>query len=167
MERVTCRRRRAPGPDRGVPPHPSEAVFGATFTGWRRRQLSRHPATTTITARLGPVRRFAGHHDEPGLPEILHPHSLRHSYIAHLIRDGSDSRFVQQRVGHARVSTTATYTHTGSPFMDHARPLLRRPWRPLGLAPGPAEQWAQIVGGKGARYSPSIHQSSTGGSRKR
>jgi len=37
-------------------------------------------------------------------------HSLRHSYITHLIEDGYDPLFVQQ-VGHCYASTTALYTN--------------------------------------------------------
>lgn len=65
-------------------------------------------------------RRFAEYRDQIGLPEELHPHCLRHSYITHLIEDGADPHFVQQQVGHAWGSTTAIYTHTGSDFMNNA-----------------------------------------------
>lgn len=65
-------------------------------------------------------RRFAAYRDAVGLPEELHPHCLRHSYITHLIEDGADPHFVQQQVGHQWGSTTAIYTHTGSAFMNNA-----------------------------------------------
>ncbi|HLN70313.1 MAG TPA: tyrosine-type recombinase/integrase, partial [Streptosporangiaceae bacterium] len=46
-----------------------------------------------------------------GLPAELSVHCLRHSYVSHLIEDGVDPLFVQQQVGHAWASTTATYTN--------------------------------------------------------
>jgi site-specific recombinase XerD len=41
-------------------------------------------------------------------------HSLRHSYVSHLIEDGVDPLFVQQQVGHSWASTTAVYTSVGT-----------------------------------------------------
>ena len=49
-----------------------------------------------------------------GLPNDLSVHSLRHSYVSHLIEDGTDPLFVQQQVGHSWASTTAVYTTVGA-----------------------------------------------------
>jgi integrase/recombinase XerC len=58
--------------------------------------------------------RFAVYRAEAGLPGELSVHCLRHSYVSHLIEDGTDPLFVQQQVGHSWASTTATYTSVGS-----------------------------------------------------
>lgn len=55
-------------------------------------------------------RRFALLRDEAGLPSELTLHSLRHSYVTHLIELGYAEQFVQTQVGHAYASTTAIYT---------------------------------------------------------
>ena len=55
-------------------------------------------------------RRFAQLRDEAGLPSELTLHSLRHSYVTHLIELGYAEQFVQTQVGHAYASTTAIYT---------------------------------------------------------
>ena len=43
-------------------------------------------------------------------------HSLRRSYVTHLIEAGWDPLFVQHQVGHEHASTTAIYTCVSSDF---------------------------------------------------
>jgi integrase/recombinase XerC len=54
--------------------------------------------------------RFAAYRDAAGLPGELDLHSLRHSYVTHLIETGFPERFVTDQVGHAYAATTAIYT---------------------------------------------------------
>ena len=51
-----------------------------------------------------------------GLPTGLDFHSLRRSYVTHLIEAGWDPLFVQHQVGHEHASTTAIYTCVSSDF---------------------------------------------------
>ena len=62
--------------------------------------------------------RFAEYRDALGLPDSVSLHSLRHSYITHLIEDGYHPLFVQQQVGHCYASTTALYTSVSSDFRN-------------------------------------------------
>ena len=71
--------------------------------------------------------RFAAYRDALGLDPGLDFHSLRRSYVTHLIEDGWDPRFVQQQVGHEHASTTAIYTCVSSDFRTRT---LRRRWTP-------------------------------------
>ncbi len=58
-----------------------------------------------------------------GLDPVLDFHSLRRSYVTHLIEDGWDVRFVQEQVGHEHASTTSLYTCVSS---DYRTRTLRR-----------------------------------------
>ncbi|MER6523024.1 site-specific integrase [Streptomyces sp. NPDC001553] len=51
-----------------------------------------------------------------GLDPALEFHSLRRSYITHLIEDGHGPLFVQQQVGHDHASATAIYTCVSCDF---------------------------------------------------
>jgi site-specific recombinase XerD len=61
-------------------------------------------------------RRMTGHRVALGLPDGLDFHSLRRSYVTHLIEGGWDPLFVQQQVGHEHASTTSIYTCVSSDF---------------------------------------------------
>lgn len=61
-------------------------------------------------------KRLAAYRDELGLDPVLDFHSLRRSYVTHLIEDGWDPRFVQEQVGHEHASTTSIYTCVSSDY---------------------------------------------------
>jgi site-specific recombinase XerD len=60
--------------------------------------------------------RLRGYCDTIGLDPALGFHSLRRSYVTHLIEDGWDPRFVQDQAGHEHASTTSIYTCVSSDF---------------------------------------------------
>jgi site-specific recombinase XerD len=78
--------------------------------------------------------RFVSYRDALGLDAGLDFHSLRRSYVTHLIEDGLDALFVQQQVGHEHASTTSIYTCVSSNF--RTRTLRRVPGQTMTAAPG-------------------------------
>ena len=51
---------------------------------------------------------------EVGISEDITPHSLRHTFAAHLVEKKADLEYVQELLGHANISTTQVYTQVSS-----------------------------------------------------
>ncbi len=81
----------------GRPPGgPEEPAFRSTKGG----RLSRQSIWRIIRRRAL----------EGGVRGRVFPHAVRHSFAPHLVEGGADLRYVQEMLGHAKISTTQIYT---------------------------------------------------------
>jgi len=70
------------------------------------------PLLPITTRQLNRVCHMAA--QAAGLGSWVTPHTLRHSFATHLLESNTDVRVIQVLLGHAKLDTTARYTHVAT-----------------------------------------------------
>jgi integrase/recombinase XerD len=74
------------------------------FTGREGRKIT----TATIRRVVAQAAKRAN------IDKRVTPHTLRHSFATHLLESGTNIRYIQTLLGHAKLQTTELYTHVAS-----------------------------------------------------
>jgi integrase/recombinase XerD len=96
--------------ERGRPSFARVPDQHAVFLNPRGTQLTRQGLWLII-------KRYV---EQAGITSGVTPHTLRHSFAAHMLEGGADLRDVQERLGHSNISTTQIYTQVSSERLREA-----------------------------------------------
>lgn len=104
--------------ERIIPLYPSAVRALAEYVEKVRPHMVEQPDETALFVNLNGRRmsrqgfwKIIKHYQEKaGIQKEITPHTLRHSFAAHLLENGADLRSIQEMLGHADISSTQIYT---------------------------------------------------------
>lgn len=105
------------GRERMIPLYKGAVKILATYINDVRPQLLERPDETALFVNLSGERmsrqgfwKIVKHYQEKaGIKKDITPHTLRHSFAAHLLENGADLKSIQEMLGHADISSTQIY----------------------------------------------------------
>ncbi len=116
---ITCHEN---GKERVIPMNQASRRALKQYLDQAREPLIKKNETTSLftncsghaMSRQGFWKMLKGYAKSAGITGDITPHTLRHSFAAHLIQNGADVKSVQEMLGHADISTTQVYLHLNS-----------------------------------------------------
>lgn len=106
------------GKERIVPLYKTAVKALATYINDVRSQLLDEPHQQALfvnmngerMSRQGFWKIVKYYQEKAGISKDITPHTLRHSFAAHLLENGADLKSIQEMLGHADISSTQIYT---------------------------------------------------------
>ena len=103
--------------ERIIPIYPAAVRALADYVDHVRPQMIEHPDERALFVNMSGERmsrqgfwKIIKHYQEKaGIQKDITPHTLRHSFAAHLLENGADLRSIQEMLGHADISSTQIY----------------------------------------------------------
>ena len=112
---IRCENR---GKERWIPLYPSAVRALSEYVEKVRPQMIEQPDEQALFVNLNGHRMsrqgfwkiIKFYQEKAGIHKEITPHTLRHSFAAHLLENGADLRSIQEMLGHADISSTQIYT---------------------------------------------------------
>lgn len=106
------------GRERIIPLYPSAVRALSEYVEKIRPQMVEQPDEAALFVNLNGRRMsrqgfwkiIKYYQEKAGIKKDITPHTLRHSFAAHLLENGADLRSIQEMLGHADISSTQIYT---------------------------------------------------------
>lgn len=104
--------------ERIIPLYPAAVRALSDYVEHVRPQMLEHPDEQALfvnmsgerMSRQGFWKIVKYYQEKAGIQKEITPHTLRHSFAAHLLENGADLRSIQEMLGHADISSTQIYT---------------------------------------------------------
>ena len=106
--------------ERMIPLYPAAIKALSEYVEFIRPQMIASPDEQSLfvnisgerMSRQGFWKIIKTYQKKAGIEKDITPHTLRHSFAAHLLENGADLRSIQEMLGHADISSTQFYSHT-------------------------------------------------------
>ena len=107
------------GKERIIPMYPKAVKALSEYISIIRPQMVSTPSEQSLfvnvsgerMSRQGFWKIIKYYQKKAGIEKDITPHTLRHSFAAHLLENGADIKSIQEMLGHSDISSTQVYSH--------------------------------------------------------